>query len=686
MMIMKRLIAVILVAMQVALPGVGWGATYYVAPYGSNTAPYDTWEKAARTFKTANTAATTGDNIILSAGQHVITGFVGVKSVFVYNHDQSDDYLISSFVFDPSDTLSRLAIGGTSPSFTGLSFLSQPHNYGALEITGNTGPESTVVIDHCYFAENGAGRTTKYGGAVASLASTNRINLNISDSVFYRNQSPIGGGAVAALNNVFLTSVRNQYLDNFTSSGSAAANGGGVYLSSSSALNTALFTGDTFDGNKSGHNGGALFAADVDTVLTDVTVINNESNWEELSLDGSAALSFNKWQNTSSTMYVTIEDSFVDGNFSHADFDSGLVGDGGGFMAFGLNPTNKILIAISDTTFSGNFANQGAGAYVSRYADATFDRVKFLSNTSYMSGGGSMRGGANADCEGDTSIYRYCLFSGNKTGYNKDGSAGYYDGISGGLGVRVYSRVDLINSSFLNNWSRAGTDGDAIGNGVQSGGTTFMTTDLMRSTLQNVLVWNDTGIGSDVLIYSGDNGWTEISESAYPDGQTLGSGIVPTGIVNLTTTPTDSQHAPVVVSPVINAGAIIDGIHDQATPATDINGTNVLTIPDIGAYEYPGGLYFNAASADGGNGTRQYPYNAWTDYVWTGYNLRTGAEIYLQGDMTGTLDLSGLTDTGAITVKSVMGKPGSITGFIGNGPDTKFNFEQKRGLYAPLWE
>jgi hypothetical protein len=121
----------------------------------------------------------------------------------------------------------------------------------------------------------------------------------------------------------------------------------------------------------------------------------------------------------------------------------------------------------------------------------------------------------------------------------------------------------------------------------------------------------------------------------------------------------------------INDGVPVTGIHDQATPATDLNGTPVLTDPDIGAYEYPGGLYFNSAAADGGNGTKSRPYNTWADYLWTGYNLRAGAEIYLQGAMAGTLDLSGLTDTGKISIKPWPGKKlQTINGFIPNGTDT----------------
>jgi len=142
------------------------------------------------------------------------------------------------------------------------------------------------------------------------------------------------------------------------------------------------------------------------------------------------------------------------------------------------------------------------------------------------------------------------------------------------------------------------------------------------------------------------------------------------------------------ISPAINTGALIAGIHDQATPAVDIAGTSVLTIPDIGAYEHPDGLYFNAASADGGNGTRALPYNAWADYVYTGYNLRAGAEVYLQGAMTGTLDLSGLPDTGAKTVKGWPGKSATIKGFVGGVNDVLdlSSTATNRGVFSSPWD
>lgn len=42
--------------MVLLLAGAGFGATYYVSPSGSNTAPYDTWAKAALLPSTVITA------------------------------------------------------------------------------------------------------------------------------------------------------------------------------------------------------------------------------------------------------------------------------------------------------------------------------------------------------------------------------------------------------------------------------------------------------------------------------------------------------------------------------------------------------------------------------------------------------------------------------------------------------
>lgn len=58
---------VILMMISVALPTILNANTYYVATNGSNTAPYDTWEKAATSIQTAINAAVSGDIIIVGS-------------------------------------------------------------------------------------------------------------------------------------------------------------------------------------------------------------------------------------------------------------------------------------------------------------------------------------------------------------------------------------------------------------------------------------------------------------------------------------------------------------------------------------------------------------------------------------------------------------------------------------------
>lgn len=87
-----------------------------------------------------------------------------------------------------------------------------------------------------------------------------------------------------------------------------------------------------------------------------------------------------------------------------------------------------------------------------------------------------------------------------------------------------------------------------------------------------------------------------------------------------------------------------------------------------GSVDDPNRLYFNAAAADGGKGMRSLPYNVFSAFPFSGYNIPAGAEIFISGAM-GTLDISGLADTGAKTVKIWPGKSGSITGGLITGPN-----------------
>lgn len=98
------------------------------------------------------------------------------------------------------------------------------------------------------------------------------------------------------------------------------------------------------------------------------------------------------------------------------------------------------------------------------------------------------------------------------------------------------------------------------------------------------------------------------------------------------------------------AGATITGIHDQAVAAKDYNRDNVLFLTP------------NMGHIDG----RKTKIISSTDFAPTGYEVRSPGKIVVTGG--GNIDLSGLTDTGAI---DVIATPGStIKAFTGNGTNT----------------
>lgn len=73
-----------LLILLLAPAGVGFGATYYVSPSGSNTAPYDTWAKAALLPSTVITA---GDAV---EGPHTVNIGINLGSVYRLDFDGRD--------------------------------------------------------------------------------------------------------------------------------------------------------------------------------------------------------------------------------------------------------------------------------------------------------------------------------------------------------------------------------------------------------------------------------------------------------------------------------------------------------------------------------------------------------------------------------------------------------------------
>jgi len=135
-------------------------ATYFVNSAGTNTAPYDTWTKAATTFATALAAATSTNDVIKVHYTH--TEELAADTVFTFNASLS----VICVDKDSSDALTVMGTGawiGNSTLNRSVTMLGTNRNlyiYGltlrtagttADSLSLSTGDGLSIVYDSCYF-------------------------------------------------------------------------------------------------------------------------------------------------------------------------------------------------------------------------------------------------------------------------------------------------------------------------------------------------------------------------------------------------------------------------------------------------------------------------------------------------------------------------------------------------------
>jgi len=627
-MMMKRLIAVLLVWAQVALPGVGWaancgGATVCVCG-DTVTSSY----------------VLPADLSCTNAGASLIAGATGI-TVDLGGYTLSGDGVNTTYGVTDTAFDSVIVTNGFTDGYTlaNVNFSNLHLHNRAIDITCNTGVECIRALLQDDFTVDGIiGDVTSYV--------LNADSNDLAQVITVGDITVIGGGGVYGA--VLIKDYGTVNIDGDINIAGINAGTPGLEVFDANTSKPGVpalsitVTGDASSGDLLvlDDNDGALLTWDA------VTVVNG---------GGSDGIYLN-----SNTFAAGSE---INGIVSMANTAHGLNVSGGSNLSInnpvlGYNALSGAQISNTTMTIGNAMVEQNANDGVSLLGTS----VLTIHHSNIKTSGG--QDGIPTD-EGDgltghqTSI---CYSSYNTINRNDNTALAFVDD------SKIYSYNDTLGDNGLTGGPRGGV--------------------FLRDTADLVLS-NDLVDGSlpyNIFISAGFTGTYTLDKNLYAPSAasfatTDGGTTIQADLAEWrTATSQDAQSMeadplldntglPAANSPAINAGAIIAGIHDQATPATDIAGTQVLTIPDIGAYEYPGGLYFSSASADGGNGTRALPYNAWTDYPWTGYNLRAEAEIYLQGAMIGTLDLSGLTDTGAKTVKGWPGKSGSVNGFVGGVND-----------------
>jgi hypothetical protein len=191
------------------LTGQAWGATYYVSPSGSNTAPYDTWAKAATTITTILSAYDLGaGDVILASG--TITEPSGVAL-----HTSNDDGVkIQGF---PAVTINcsgftyGLRVSGkTDLAFENVTITNAVNglytngNINGLSATGltfgtgvtsavvfDTGSLGTATFDTLAITATGAGITI--GSSTASIVMNNLTVNSVGNYGVWINSATFSG-------------------------------------------------------------------------------------------------------------------------------------------------------------------------------------------------------------------------------------------------------------------------------------------------------------------------------------------------------------------------------------------------------------------------------------------------------------------------------------------------------------
>ena len=227
-------------------------------------------------------------------------------------------------------------------------------------------------------------------------------------------------------------------------------NKSGIKLQSASAGQTLSISGLTFTGGYSGGYGGAVYARDVNTEISDVTFTSNSSYGGALYVTNGALNITNSSFTNNSSYYaggavsvklaglVNITGSTFTGN------SSGNSNNGGAVNVDGND------VSVTSSTFSANTAS-GYGGAINASGALTLSNSTFTGNSA-RAGGGVVAGSVTA-----TST----TFSTNTT----TSSNGY------GGAIRSSGAVTLNNSSFTGNSAFAG--GGVVAGSVTATSTTF---------------------------------------------------------------------------------------------------------------------------------------------------------------------------------------------------------------------
>ncbi|MBN1825516.1 MAG: right-handed parallel beta-helix repeat-containing protein [Candidatus Eisenbacteria bacterium] len=529
---------------------------WIVLPDGSGDAP---------TIQAAVDSTAAGDTVSLSAG--VFTG-AGNRDVFI----MGPSVTIRSSGGDPSACV--IDCGGE-----GRAFRIESYN-GTFRIEGLT--VRNGVAAHGGAIRLGAWPYPEKNGA------NEHPSLLIRDCLFSGNTTYGMGGAIYVGDESVLDVEDSEFHDNGSYDSGPYSAGGAICFrvlgpSSTVTLRRCVLADNFCDGP-----GGSLYIVNAHVLLEECDILDNRSGLSAVTQwPAGAGVMVRRYTEESPDMEVRVENCDILRNKA-AMYPPDYASDGGGLMVKGHDAEHLVDLRVTDTRFEENFSAQGAGLYVGRYCNGLVERCRFRDNLAYMNGGGSYKGGALADCLGESVRFEFCEFVGNGAGFHDTGVPNRWVGNGGAFMTRLLPRGEFVNCSFSGNRTN---DNGGFGNAIYHWAETGSFTDSsQRCLLMNCVFYGEEP--GDVQVRADSDGFTTVAGCAWEPGEFSCQGVVPVDTVLLSGSPFLSADSLRLhdESPCIDRGIYL-GITEDIEGAYVPQGTST----EVGAYEHPDSTFTGMA-------------------------------------------------------------------------------------------
>lgn len=578
--------AVLAAALVLALgPGPAAAARLHVAPGGERTAGASTpgdWSPAAcyADLATAAAAAASADTILLDRAVHPLGAAILLPQALL-NRDLDADTTGCVVSMNAAATMSpRAGVGVLRLRGFVLEGDGQDSDVAALVITGSS--VGAVELEDLVLRNlRGSDAGGRGGSCLTLLDAAGATPLAVRRCRFEGNETRGQGGAIWARNGWDIALEDCAFTGNVSlaGTGGVVGRGGALMVNSPTTPTLVSVRRSVFLDNAAAGPGGAISMDDAGLVMHD-SELSGSTSALGLATNWSAGAGVFMRRNTTHTdsLGLDLRRCIFRGNVGLIDTDP-WSGDGGAVLVKG-SLGHDYTVHVEECTFEDNFAAQGAGLYVGRFAYGDIIRCRFLHNTAYLQGGGSFKGGAFNYNLGETARYVHCEFIGNRAGLRLDGLDSPQMGRGGAFATRVWPRAEFINCSFQGNSAHGPMRlGGAI-HQTQEGISIYY--EDMRLELINCAFWSDD---PQPQVVSDPDGFRAVTNCAMRPGDFVCAGVEPVGTVDLAAMPytgaTDLRPFP--GSPLIDAGAPLE-------PSVDLAGapTPQGLALDIGAYEAAG--------------------------------------------------------------------------------------------------